>query len=165
MFPVPQIHANLLSLTPFLSKSLSGQNLNLPIVAIRPMPPNSPSGVRLMSFLNSSPLPAVHITALLSLSPPTNLKNCGPLLTLSYLVKLLLHFLPLLPLLFLPLPFSTSLVTRLQISALPFCLFLLLLSLLIFLLLLLLLPSPLSLPLLLMRSEPPYYLLLMLPAL
>src|SRR2546425_6221548 len=104
---------------PFLSKSLSVQNVNLPIVAIRLMPPNSPSDVRLMSFLNSSPLPAVHIIALLSLSPPTNLKNYGPLLTLSFRVKLLLPFLPLLPLLFLPLPFSTSSVTRLQNSALP----------------------------------------------
>src|SRR5437899_1831577 len=46
------------------------------------MPPNSPSDVRLMLFLTSSPLPAVHITALLSLSPPTNRKNYGPLLTL-----------------------------------------------------------------------------------
>src|SRR2546425_3658674 len=128
------------------------------------MPPNSPSDVRLMSFLNSSPLPAIHITARLSLSPPTNLKNYGPVLTLSFLVKLLLPFLPLLPLLFLPLPFSTSSVTRLQNSALPFFLFLLLLPLLISLLLLLL-PSPLSLLLLLMRSEPPYYLLQMLPAL
>src|SRR5437867_12777110 len=129
------------------------------------MPPNSPSSVRLMSFLNSSPLPAVHITALLSLSPPTNRKNYEPLLTRPFLVKLLLPFLPLLPLLFLPLPFSTSSVTRLQNSALPFFLFLLLLPLLIFLFLLLLLPSPLSLLLLLMRFELPYYLLRMLPAL
>src|SRR4051812_2045122 len=129
------------------------------------MPPNSPSGVRLMSFLNSSPLPAVHITALLSLSPPTNRKNYGPLLTLSFLVKLLIPFLPLRSLLFLPLPFSTSSVTRLQNSALTFFLFLLLLPLLIFLLLLLLLSSPLSLLLLLMRSESPYYFLQMLPAL
>src|SRR2546425_2153837 len=129
------------------------------------MPPKSPSSVRLMSFLNSSPLPAVHITALLSLSSPTNLKNYVLLLTLPFLVKLLLPFLPLLPLLFLPLPFSTSSVTRLQTFALPFFLFLLLLPLLIFLLLLLLLPSPHSLLLLLMRSEPPYYLLQMLPAL
>src|SRR2546425_1677681 len=158
------MHANLLSLTPFLNKSLSVQNLNLPIVAIRLMPPNSPSSVRLMSFLNSSPLPAVHITALLSLFPPTNRKNYGPLLTLSFLVKLLLPFLPLLPLLFLPLPFSTSAETRLQNSALPFYLFLLLLPRLIFLLLLLL-PSPLPLLLLVMRSEPPNYLLQMLPAL
>src|SRR3989441_5849755 len=118
-----------------------------------------------MSFLNSSPLPAVHITTLLSLSPPTNLKNYGPLLTLSFRVKLLLPFLPLLPLLFLPLPFSTSSVTRLQNSALPFFLFLLLLPLFNFLLLLLLLPSPHSLLLLLIRSEPLYYLLQMLHAL
>src|SRR3989442_55098 len=115
------------------------------------MPPNSPSDVRLMSFPSSSPLPAVHITALLYLSPPTNLKNYGPLLTLSYRAKLLLPFLPLLPLFFLPIPFSTSSVTRLQSFALPFILFLFLLPLLIFLLLLLLLPSPHSLLLLLMR--------------
>src|SRR2546425_13291622 len=129
------------------------------------MPPNSPSDDRLMLFLNSSPLPVVHIIALSFLSPLINLKNYWPLLTLSFHVKLLLHFLPLLLLLFLPLPFSTSSVTRLQNSALPFILFLLLLHLLIFLLLLLLLPSPHSLLLLLMISESPYYLLQMLPAL
>src|SRR5437867_8304256 len=122
------------------------------------MPPNSLSSVRLMSFLNSSPLPAVHITALLSLSPPINRKNYGPLLTLSFLVKLLLPFLPPLPLLFSPLPFSTSSVTRLQNSALPLILFLLLLPLLIFLLLVLLLPSPHLHLLLLLWSVPPSYL-------
>src|SRR3989442_10676298 len=128
------------------------------------MPPNSPSDDRLM-FLNSSPLPAVHIIALSFPSPLINLKNHGPLLTLSFHVKLLLHFLPLLLLLFLTLSFSTSSVTRLQNSALPLILFLLLLHLLIFLLLHLLLSSPHSLLLLLMRSDLPYYLLLMLPAL
>src|SRR3989442_2862309 len=165
LFPVPQIHANPSSLTPSLNKSLSVRNLNLPIVAIRLMPQNSPSDDRPMSFLSSSPLPAVHIIAVSFLSPLINLKNYGPLLTLSFHVKLLLHFLPLLLLLFLPLPFSTSLVTRLQNSALPLTLFLLLLHLLIFLLLHLLLPSPHSLLLLLMRSDLPYYLLLMVLAL
>src|SRR2546425_6911232 len=106
------------------------------------MPPNSPSDDRPMSFLNSSQLPAAHIITLSFPSPLINLKNYGPLLTLSFHVKLLLHFLPLLLLLFLPLPFSTSSVTRLQNSALPLILFLLLLHLLIFLLLHLLLPSP-----------------------
>src|SRR2546425_4586628 len=113
------------------------------------MPPNSPSDDRLMLFLNSSPLPVVHIIALSFLFPLINLKNYGPLLTLSFHVKLLLHFLPLLLLLFLLLPFSTSSVIRLQNSALPLILFLLFLHLLIFLLLHLLLPSPHSLLLLL----------------
>src|SRR3989442_9870499 len=40
-----------------------------------------------------------YYRTLISLSPPTNQKNYGPLLTLSFLVKLLL-FLSLLPLLF-----------------------------------------------------------------
>src|SRR3989442_1288065 len=87
--------------------------------------------------------------SLLILLPPTNVKNYGPVLTLSFRVKLLLPFLPLPPLLFLPLPFLTSSVTRLQNSSLSFFLFLLLLPLLILLLLLLLLHSSHSLLLLL----------------